>query len=73
MAWCWSESFSCSLFERAIFLGKTYESDEFLAGTPAWAKLVRTVGRLPRGQQADVALLQAIVGPWAAVRPSWSA
>ena len=56
---------SKSLWEKGIFLGKTYESDEFLMGTSLGVHLVRTIRRLPVEDQADKDLLSTIVGvPW---------
>eukprot|EP00959_Pyramimonas_sp_CCMP1952_P150625 3152329-Pyramimonas_sp.AAC.1 len=47
---------SKSMWEKGIFLGKTYESDEFLMGTSSGVHLVRTVRRLPEEDQSDLEL-----------------
>ena len=56
---------SKTTWERGIFLGKTYESDTFLMGTPIGVHLARTVRRLPANDQADDELMATIQGtPW---------
>ncbi|CAK0871316.1 unnamed protein product, partial [Prorocentrum cordatum] len=56
---------SKSMWEKGIFLGKTYESDEFLMGTSSGVHLVRTVRRLPEENQSDLELVAKMVGvPW---------
>ncbi|CAK0850526.1 unnamed protein product, partial [Prorocentrum cordatum] len=56
---------SKSMWEKGVFLGKTYESDEFLMGTSNGVHLVRTVRRLPEEDQCDPELVAKIVGvPW---------
>ncbi|CAK0818910.1 unnamed protein product [Prorocentrum cordatum] len=56
---------SKSMWEKGIFLGKTYESDEFLMGASSGVHLVRTVRRLPEEDQCDLELVAKMVGaPW---------
>ncbi len=56
---------SKTTWEKGIFLGKTYESDEFLMGTALGVVLVRSVRRLPTQGQADKDLFSSFVGaPW---------
>eukprot|EP00959_Pyramimonas_sp_CCMP1952_P396176 8301026-Pyramimonas_sp.AAC.1 len=50
------------MWEKGIFLGKTYESDEFLMGTCSGVHLVRTVHRLPEEDQSDLELVAKMVG-----------
>ncbi|CAK0831086.1 unnamed protein product, partial [Prorocentrum cordatum] len=56
---------SKSMWEKGIFLGKTYESDEFLMRTSSGVHLVRAVRRLPEEDQCDLELVAKMVGvPW---------
>ncbi|CAK0814682.1 unnamed protein product, partial [Prorocentrum cordatum] len=56
---------SKSMWEKGIFLGKTYESDEFLMGASSGVQLVRAVRRLPEEGQCDLELVAKMVGvPW---------
>ncbi|CAK0836500.1 unnamed protein product, partial [Prorocentrum cordatum] len=52
-------------WEKGVFLGKTYESDEFLMGTSSGVHFVRTARRLPEEDQCDLELVAKVVGvPW---------
>ncbi|CAK0822283.1 unnamed protein product [Prorocentrum cordatum] len=53
---------SKSMWEKGIFLGKTYESDEFLMGTSSGVHSVRAVRRLPEEGQCDLELVAKMVG-----------
>ena len=52
-------------FEKGLWLGKTYESDEHLCGTSRGVVRVRTIRRLPETDQAEKEMLNGLVGvPW---------
>ena len=52
-------------FGKGIFLGKLFESGESIFGTRDGTFYARTVKRLPKGERADLQLLQNLVGtPW---------
>ena len=56
---------SRTTWEKGVFFGKTYESDEFLMGTSGGVHLVRTVRRLPVEDQVDLELVAKMIGvPW---------
>ena len=52
-------------FEKGLFLGKHYQTNEFLFGTKHGVYPSRTVKRLPKGGQVDKDMLENLVGvPW---------
>lgn len=55
-----------SKWEKAIWLGKTYESDEHLLGTAEGVFTANTMRRFEKGNQVDKELLAKFIGvPWA--------
>eukprot|EP00971_Amphidinium_carterae_P345847 6487010-Amphidinium_carterae.1 len=53
-------------FRKGLFVGKSYESDEFLFLTEAGCFASRTLKRLPKEAQTDVTLAGCVLGlPWA--------
>ncbi len=52
-------------FEKALFLGKSYDTNEFIAGTTEGTYSSRTVKRLPLKQQNDSVMIHGLTGvPW---------